>query len=62
MINSNENFDAGAYCSRKLWDMVNPGRERALDDMELKAAIAELEQRRHFLEQLQASGLSNSNR
>ncbi len=60
MINANENFIAGEYCSRKLWDMVNATRERALDDGDLRAAIAELEQRRHYLEQLQAFGLSGA--
>ncbi len=59
MIKNNETFNAGDYCSRKLWDMVNAESDTTLDDMELRAAVAELQQRRHFLEQLQASGLSH---
>lgn len=45
-------------CSRKLWQLVSaPSRQQQADETALQEAIAELSIRRHYLAQLQESGI-----
>ena len=56
-------FNAQELCSRKLWELVktNP-QQHSIDDIELSQAIAELEERRHYLAELTEIGkLGTSN-
>jgi len=53
-----ERFNARELCSRKLWQLVNtPSKQQQADKAELQEAIAELATRRHYLAQLQESGI-----
>lgn len=53
-----ERFNARELCSRKLWQLVNaPSRQQQTDETTLQEAIAELSTRRHYLAQLQESGI-----
>ena len=49
-------FNPRERCSRKLWQLVNTETEEQVSERELKEAIAELANRRHYLEQLQQIG------
>jgi hypothetical protein len=53
-----ERFNARELCSRKLWQLVSaPSRQQQADETALQEAIAELSIRRHYLAQLQESGI-----
>ncbi len=52
MMQANETFNPNEYCSRKLWDLVNHRDQEQLDSAALRAAVAELKQRSHYLDQL----------
>lgn len=55
-MSTNQNsFRAEEFCSRKLWDLVN-SRQEGFTDADLAEAVAELAQRRHYLEQLRELG------
>jgi hypothetical protein len=43
-------------CSRKLWQLVSGEDEETIGESELAAAVAELERRKHYLEELQEIG------
>ncbi len=47
-------FNAQELCSRKLWEIVNstPETEQDINASELKEAINELAERRHYLAEL----------
>ena len=51
-------FNAQELCSRKLWEIVNsaPGTEYDINASELKEAINELAERRHYLAELTEIG------
>jgi len=49
-------FNPQELSSRKLWQLVNPGTDRQINEQELTEAVAELARRRHYLEQLQEIG------
>lgn len=49
-------FNAEELCSRKLWQLLNAETDNNINDGELTEVIAELAKRRHYLEQLQATG------
>ncbi len=49
-------FDASELCSRKLWQLVSTETDEQVSERELREAIAELANRRHYLEQLQQIG------
>jgi len=50
-------FNARELCSRKLWQLVNTPTEQSVSEDELTEAITELAKRRHYLSQLQESGM-----
>ena len=52
MMTTNQNFKAQELCSRKLWQLVSEFDQESIGKADLKAAIAELESRRHFLAEL----------
>lgn len=54
-MNEVQTFNMHEYCSRKLWEMVSADDERSNPD-ELRAAIRELAQRRHYLSELEQLG------
>jgi len=56
MTQTKTNFDPQTLCSRKLWDIVNQDTSRTLAESDLQAAIQELQQRRHYLEELTDQG------
>jgi len=56
MTQTHANFDPQALCSRKLWDIINQDTSRTLAQSDLQAAIEELQQRRHYLEELTELG------
>lgn len=49
-------FNPQELCSRKLWDMVNIDDADSANKAQLEAAIAELEERRSYLTELQHLG------
>jgi hypothetical protein len=49
-------FDPRELCSRKLWQLVSTETDEQVSERELREAIAELANRRHYLEQLQQIG------
>ena len=49
-------FNPSELCSRKLWQLVSTETDAQVSERELKDAIAELANRRHYLEQLQQIG------
>ena len=50
-----QTFNMHEYCSRKLWQMVSEEDQQKSPD-ELRAAIRELAQRRHYLSELEQLG------
>ena len=50
-----QTFNMHEYSSRKLWEIVSAERSQATPD-ELLAAVRELAQRRHYLQELEAIG------
>jgi hypothetical protein len=52
---SREQFDAGALCSRKLWELVSDSKQ-TVSERELQQAISELAARRRYLQELQQIG------
>jgi len=56
MTDTHTNFDPQALCSRKLWDIISQDPSRTLAESDLQAAIQELQQRRHYLEELTELG------
>ena len=56
MTQTHANFDPQTLCSRKLWEIVNRDSSRTLAEADLQAAIQELQQRRHYLEELTELG------
>ncbi|GAB3287189.1 hypothetical protein [Parahaliea aestuarii] len=49
--NTSNTFNASELCSRKLWQLVNTRRN--ISDAELRQAVRELSERRHYLQELQ---------
>jgi hypothetical protein len=49
-------FNPSELCSRKLWELISTETEEQVSERELQEAIAELANRRHYLEQLQQIG------
>ena len=60
MTSRTESFNPQEFCSRKLWDMVNTDLAEKRDTEQLEAAVAELEERRSYLAELQLLGKSNT--
>jgi hypothetical protein len=60
MTSGTGTFNPQELCSRKLWDMVNADNADSENKLQLDAAIAELEERRSYLEELQHIGKSSS--
>ena len=56
MRETHTNFDPQALCSRKLWDIITQEASPTLAESDLQAAIQELQQRRHYLEELTEMG------
>ena len=56
MQNTTTPFKAQDFCSRKLLQLVSDPQDTQMSDLELRSAIEELAQRRHYLEQLQQLG------
>ena len=56
MTDTHTTFDPQALCSRKLWDIISQDTSRTLAESDLQAAIQELQQRRHYLEELTELG------
>ncbi len=55
MVESNP-FDASELCSRKLWQLVSEDKQSGCNKDELRKAINELAERRHYLQELQEMG------
>ena len=54
-MNETHTFKMHEFCSRKLWEIVSePGEDNTPD--ELRAAIRELANRRHYLRELEQLG------
>jgi hypothetical protein len=53
-------FNPQELCSRKLWDMVNTGSVQSENKAQLDAAIAELEERRSYLTEMQHIGITGT--
>jgi hypothetical protein len=54
-----QTFNMHEFCSRKLWEMVSAdaaGESGKASPEELLAAVRELEQRRHYLAELEQIG------
>jgi hypothetical protein len=49
-------FNASELCSRKLWQLINAEKTNAINELELREAVAELASRRHYLAELQRLG------
>ncbi|MEH6580496.1 MAG: hypothetical protein V7754_01075 [Halioglobus sp.] len=58
MTSNTGTFNPQEFCSRKLWDIVNTGDTESENRAQLEAAIAELEERRSYLAELQLMGKS----
>ncbi|MEP4485670.1 MAG: hypothetical protein ABJ013_08585 [Halioglobus sp.] len=56
MTDTQTTFDPQSLCSRKLWDIINQDTNRTLAESDLQAAIQELQERRHYLEELTEMG------
>ena len=50
-------FKAEEFCSRKLLDIVSGQDEKPCSEEQLRAALAELETRRHYLQELKQLGI-----
>ena len=59
-MNTVNNFKASELCSSKLWEVVNSHQQDSDATTELKAAIAELAARRHYLQELEALGFTKA--
>lgn len=55
-------FDPSELCSRKLWDMIRERKEGDGSPEALQAALKELAERRHYLNQLEDLGVFDSRR
>jgi hypothetical protein len=60
MTSGTSTFIPQELCSRKLWDMVNSDCADSANKAQLDAAIAELEERRSYLEELQHIGKAST--
>ena len=56
-MSTTEDFKAEEFCSRKLLDIVSGQDEQPHSEDQLHAALAELEVRRHYLQELQQLGV-----
>jgi len=56
MTSGTDRFNPQEFCSRKLWEMVNADTTGQQNKAQLDAAIAELEQRRSYLIELENIG------
>lgn len=52
-----ESFNPQDLCSRKLWELITTEPTQSVGKAELRAAISELEARRHYLSELQEIGI-----
>ena len=52
-----QKFNPQELCSRKLWQLVSTETDEQVSDRELREAIDELANRRHYLEQMQKIGV-----
>jgi hypothetical protein len=59
MTSGTDTFNPQEFCSRKLWDMVSAENADTSDTELLDAAVAELEERRSYLAELQLLGKSS---
>lgn len=59
MTTQMNNFNPGELCSRKLWEIVNHKDPEADTPETLEAALQELAQRRHYLQQLKELDLDH---
>lgn len=50
------NFNPSELCSRKLWQIVANPQGESLAEVDLKRAVSELAQRRHYLAELAEIG------
>ena len=55
-------FDASELCSRKLWQLVTTENAEQVSEDQLREAVAELAERRHYLNELQRLGKLDSQR
>ncbi len=56
-MNTLQTFNMHEYSSRKLWEIVSEESERRQSSQEeLMAAVRELEQRKHYLAELERLG------
>ena len=53
---TNNRFNAQDFCSRKLLQLVSAPDESSMTELDLRAAIDELSQRRHYLDKLEQMG------
>ena len=60
MTSNRNTFNPQELCSRKLWDMVNTGSVDCENKAQLEAAIAELEERRSYLTELNHIGIADT--
>ena len=60
MTSGTGTFNPQELCSRKLWDMVNADNTDSENKVQLDAAIAELKDRRSYLEELQHIGKAST--
>jgi len=60
-MNTLPDFNAAEFCSQKLWQMVN-GDQKSNSQSELKAAVEELADRRHYLRELEQLGVFGERR
>ena len=56
MTSNTDTFNPQELCSRKLWDIVSNHSGCLDNESSLKAAVAELEERRSYLQELQDLG------
>lgn len=56
-MNTANNFNATEFCSSKLWELVSGDINQPSKQSELDAAVAELAQRRHYLNELEQLGI-----
>jgi hypothetical protein len=52
----NQEFDASALCSRKLWQLINSTDAKNVAESELQKAVSELTARKHYLAELARIG------
>ena len=60
MTTESNSFNPQELSSRKLWDIISAESSANANKADLDAAIAELEERRSYLEELQLIGRSSS--